>query len=162
MKKMSTCLWFSENAEEAAQFYTSIFKDSKIVKITRYGHEGKEVYGRPPAGSVMTVTFEINGSEFVALNGGPVFKFNEAVSFMVNCDTQTEIDELWSKLSADKEAEMCGWLKDKYGVSWQLVPRVLGDMLQEQSSGKTERVMRALLKMKKLNIEALKRAYEGD
>jgi predicted 3-demethylubiquinone-9 3-methyltransferase (glyoxalase superfamily) len=161
MQKITPCLWFDSNAEEAAKFYTSVFKDSKIGKIARYGEAGREVHGRP-AGSVMTVEFEINGQTFTALNGGPVFKFNEAVSFQVMCKTQAEIDDYWDKLSqgGDPEAQQCGWLKDKYGLSWQIVPTILAELMTDQDSQVSDNVMEALLKMKKLDIEALKRAYE--
>src|SRR5262245_21480115 len=126
VKKIAPCLWFDDQAEEAANFYTSIFKNSKIINISRYGKEGFEIHGRP-AGSVMTVAFELDGQKFTALNGGPVFKFNEAVSFQVSCQSQEEVDYFWGKLSegGDKNAQQCGWLKDKYGVSWQIVPTVL-------------------------------------
>ncbi len=161
MRKIISCLWFDNQAEEAAKFYTSIFKNSHIGKITRYGKEGREIHGRE-AGSVMTVEFEIEGRSFVGLNGGPVFKFNEAVSFQVMCKTQREVDYYWEKLSegGDAKAQQCGWLKDKYGVSWQIVPTVLVGMLQDKDQKKSERVMKALLQMKKLDIKALKQAYE--
>ncbi len=161
MGKINSCLWFDNQAEEAAKFYTSIFKDSHIGKITRYGKEGHEIHGRE-AGSVMTVEFEIEGQAFVGLNGGPVFKFNESVSFQVMCNTQKEVDYYWEKLSegGDEKAQQCGWLKDKFGLSWQIVPVVLPKMLQDKDARKSEGVMRALLKMKKLEITALKQAYE--
>jgi len=161
MQKISPCLWFDNQAEEAANFYVSIFKNSKIGNITRYGEEGAKVSGRPK-GSVMTITFEIEGQEFLALNGGPVFKFNEAISFQVHCKTQEEVDGYWEKLSkgGDKNAQQCGWLKDQYGVSWQIVPTVLPKMLQDKDSKKSQRVMKALLQMKKLDIKRLKQAYE--
>jgi predicted 3-demethylubiquinone-9 3-methyltransferase (glyoxalase superfamily) len=162
MKKLTPCLWFDNNAEEAAKFYTSIFKNSKITGITRYCHAGSEAAGRPE-GTVMTMTFQLDGNEFMALNGGPVFKFSESVSFIVNCENQEEIDYYWEKLSegGDEKAKMCGWLKDKYGLSWQIVPAVLGEMLQGKDIEKSERVMSALMKMKKLDIEKLKQAYKG-
>jgi predicted 3-demethylubiquinone-9 3-methyltransferase (glyoxalase superfamily) len=160
MQKITPCLWFDDKAEEAAKFYVSLFKNSKVGTVTRYGEAGAEVSGRPE-GSVMTVTFEIEGQEFVALNGGPHFKFTEAVSFMVKCETQKEIDEMWEKLSQGGEKGQCGWLKDKYGVSWQIVVPVLDEMLQDKDAEKTERVMKALLQMNKLDIKALKEAYEG-
>ncbi len=161
MGKIISCLWFDNQAEEAAKFYTSIFTDSHIGKITRYGKEGHEIHGRE-AGSVMTVEFEIEGQAFVGLNGGPVFKFNESVSFQVMCNTQKEVDYYWERLSegGEEKAQQCGWLKDKYGLSWQIVPSVLGEMLQDKDARKSERVMSALLKMKKLEITALKQAYE--
>lgn len=161
MKKLTPCLWFDSNAEEAASFYTSIFKNSKIVNITHYTQAGAEISGRSK-GMVMTVTFELNGQEFMALNGGPVFKFSEAVSFIVKCENQEEIDYYWERLSegGDEKAQQCGWLKDKYGLSWQIVPSVLGEMLQDKNDGKSEKVMQAILQMKKLDIKALKRAYE--
>ena len=162
MPSISPCLWFDKEAEEAAKFYAGIFKDSKIGEITRYTEEGHEVHGMP-AGSVMTVEFEIAGQDFVALNGGPAFKFNEAVSFQVMCDTQEEVDFYWNKLTegGDPDAQQCGWLKDKFGVSWQVVPRLLPKLLRDKDPEKCGRVMNALLKMKKLDIDALAEAYEG-
>ena len=159
MQKITPCLWFDGRAEEAAKFYVSIFKNSKVGTMTRYGEAGAEVSGRPK-GSVMTATFEIEGQEFVALNGGPQFKFTEAISFVVNCETQKEIDEMWEKLSHGGEQGQCGWLKDKYGLSWQVVPPVLGEMLQDKDAKKSERVMKAMLQMNKLDIKTLKQAYE--
>ncbi|MGA7543006.1 MAG: VOC family protein [Nitrososphaeraceae archaeon] len=161
MQKIIPCLWFDDKAEEAVTFYASVFKNSKIGDVTRYGTEGYEIHRRE-AGSVLTVEFEIEGQKFVALNGGPVFKFNEAISFQVCCETQKEIDYYWEKLSegGDKQAQQCGWLKDKYGVSWQIVPIVLGKMLQDKDTKKSDRVMKALLQMRKLDIMALMRAYE--
>ncbi len=163
IQKITPCLWFDNQAEEAARFYSAIFENSKIVSITRYGAAGYEVHGIP-AGTVMTVAFELNGQAFTALNGGPMFKFNEAISFQVNCDTQEEVDYYWDKLSTggDEKAQQCGWLKDKYGVSWQVVPTVLPQMLSHSPSEKSERVMKSMLKMKKIDIEELKRAYEGE
>jgi predicted 3-demethylubiquinone-9 3-methyltransferase (glyoxalase superfamily) len=162
MQKISPCLWFDNKAEEAARFYTSIFKNSKIGKISRYGKEGYEFHRKPP-GTVMTVEFELQGQPFTALNGGPMFKFNEAISFQVNCDSQEELDYFWEKLSegGDEKAQQCGWLKDKYGVSWQIVPTVLGEMLQDKDPQRSERVMKALLQMKKLDIKGLKQAYDN-
>lgn len=160
MQKLTPCLWFDDKAEEAATFYVSLFKQSRIRNITRYGESGAEVSGRPK-GSVMTVTFEIEGQEFVALNGGPMFKFTEAVSFMVKCETQKEIDEMWEKLSQGGEKGQCGWLKDKYGLSWQIVSPVWDEMLQDKDAKKSERVMKAILQMKKPDINKLKHAYEG-
>jgi predicted 3-demethylubiquinone-9 3-methyltransferase (glyoxalase superfamily) len=161
MRKLITCLWFDTQAEEAAKFYASIFKKSRIGKITRYGKAGHEIHGRE-AGSIMTAEFEIEGQAFVALNGGPVFKFNEAVSFQVMCQTQMEVDYYWAKLSegGDEKAQQCGWLKDRFGLSWQIVPAVLPKMLQDKDTRKSERVMSTLLKMKKLDIAALKQAHE--
>jgi predicted 3-demethylubiquinone-9 3-methyltransferase (glyoxalase superfamily) len=160
MQKITPCLWFDDKAEEAAKFYVSIFKNSKLGKIARYGEAGAEVSGRPK-GSVMTVTFQLDGQEFMGLNGGPQFKFTEALSLVVNCKTQEEVDEMWEKLSAGGEKGVCGWLKDKYGLSWQLVPTVVDKMFQDKDAKKTERVMKALLQMKKLDIKKLKQAYEG-
>jgi predicted 3-demethylubiquinone-9 3-methyltransferase (glyoxalase superfamily) len=159
MNKIAPCLWFDNKAEEAVNFYVSIFKNSKIGIITRYGGEGAEVSGRPK-GTVMTVTFQLDGQEFMALNGGPQFTFSPAISFLVNCETQEEVDELWEKLSEGGEKEQCGWLKDKYGVSWQIVPTVLGEMMQDKDAEKSERVMKAMLQMKKIDIRTLKQAYE--
>jgi len=159
ISKITPCLWFDTQAEEAANFYVSVFKNSKITGTTHYGESAAKVSGMPK-GSVLTVTFELEGHEFMALNGGPVFKFSEAVSFIVNCETQQEVDELWEKLSAVPEAEQCGWLKDKFGVSWQVVPTVLGEMTQDKDPQKAERVMAALLPMKKIDIAALQKAYE--
>ena len=160
MQKITPCLWFDSNAEEAVNFYSSIFKNSKIGTISRYGEAGYEIHGKP-AGTVLTMEFELNGQAFTALNGGPMFKFNEAISFQVSCESQEEVDYYWEKLSegGDENAQVCGWLKDKYGLSWQIVPTVLGEMLQDKDAEKSGRVMEALLKMKKLDIEKLKEAY---
>ena len=162
MQKITPCLWFDDQAEEAAKFYTAIFHNSKIVNMTRYGEAGQEVHGRP-AGTVMTVAFELDGQAFTALNGGPMFKFNEAISFQVSCETQEEVDYYWEKLSegGDTKAQQCGWLKDKYGVSWQVVPTVLIEMLSDPDAEKSQRVMKAMLQMKKIDIAELKRAYNG-
>jgi predicted 3-demethylubiquinone-9 3-methyltransferase (glyoxalase superfamily) len=160
MQKITPFLWFDNQAEEAANFYTSIFKNSKIVNISRYGEEGAKASGRPE-GSVMTVTFQLNGQEFTALNGGPVFKFTEAISFFVNCETQEEVDELWEKLTEGGEEVQCGWLKDKYGVSWQIVPTALMEMLQDKDAERAQRVMKAMLQMRKIDTRALREAYEG-
>lgn len=162
MQKITPCLWFANQAEEAANFYTSIFKKSEIGNITRYGRDGFEIHGQP-AGTVMTVDFELEGQSFVALNGGPVFKFNEAVSFQVLCRTQDEVDYYWEKLSqgGDEKAQQCGWLKDKFGLSWQIVPDVLPELLADKDPAKKGRVMKALLQMRKLDIETLERAYQG-
>jgi predicted 3-demethylubiquinone-9 3-methyltransferase (glyoxalase superfamily) len=155
-------LWFNDQAEEAAKFYTSIFKGSKIERIQRYSEEGQEIHGRPP-GSVMTVAFELHGQKFTALNGGPIFQFNEAVSLEVHCDTQEDVDYYWEKLSAggDPKAQQCGWLKDRYGVSCQIVPIGLLELFDDHSSPRTARAMKAMLQMKKLDLAALKRAYDG-
>jgi predicted 3-demethylubiquinone-9 3-methyltransferase (glyoxalase superfamily) len=154
-------LWFDDQGEEAAKFYTSIFKDSKIGDVTRYGKEGYEIHGREE-GAVMTVEFEIEGQKFLVLNGGPIFKFNEAISFQVYCETQEEVDYYWEKLSegGDEKAQQCGWLKDKYGVSWQIVPTILIKMLKDKDSEKSQRVMKAMLQMHKLDISTLKKAYD--
>jgi predicted 3-demethylubiquinone-9 3-methyltransferase (glyoxalase superfamily) len=161
MQKIIPCLWFDDKAEEAAKFYASIFKNSKIGNLSRYGKEGYEFHGKED-GTVMTVDFEIEGQQFVALNGGPIFKFNEAISFQVHCETQKEVDYYWEKLSegGDEKAQQCGWLKDKYGVSWQIVPVVLTKMLQDKDAKKSQRVMKALLQMRKLDINTLTQAYE--
>ncbi|HYM87603.1 MAG TPA: VOC family protein [Nitrospiraceae bacterium] len=159
MQKITPCLWFDSQAEEAAKFYVSIFKKSKIRNMTRYGEAGAEVSGRPK-GSVMTITFEIEGQEFVALNGGPHFTFSEAISLMVKCETQKEIDEMWEKLSHGGEEGQCGWLKDKYGLSWQIVSPEWDEMLQDKDVKKSERVMKAILQMTKPDIKTLKQAYE--
>ena len=160
--RITPCLWFDDQAEEAAKFYTSIFPNSKVVAVTRYGEVGHEIHGQP-AGSVMTVEFELGGHTFTALNGGPVFKFNEAISFQVMCDTQEEIDYFWEKLSAggDPKAQQCGWLKDRFGVSWQVVPRGMAEMLRDPGSQGAQRAMTAMLRMKKIDIAELKRAYAG-
>ena len=162
VRAIAPCLWFDNQAEEAAKYYTGIFKNSKISKISRYGKEGQEIHGQAP-GTVMTVAFELDGHKFTALNGGPVFKFNEAISFQVHCETQEEVDYYWEKLSAggDKEAQQCGWLKDRYGVSWQVVPVALIDMVGDAESAKSQRAMKAMLQMKKIDIAALRRAYDG-
>jgi predicted 3-demethylubiquinone-9 3-methyltransferase (glyoxalase superfamily) len=159
MQKITPCLWFDNQAEEAVNFYVSIFKNSKVGRIARYGEAGAEVSGRPK-GTVMTVEFQLEGQEFLALNGGPIFKFTEAISFIVNCETQEKIDEMWEKLSKGGEKGPCGWLKDKYGLSWQIVPPVLSEMLQDKDTKKSERVMKAMLQMKKLDIKTLKQAYD--
>jgi len=160
IQKITPCLWFDDQAEQAAKFYTEIFKNSKIKKITRYGKEGYEIH-RKPEGSVMTVEFELDGQALTALNGGPVFKFSEAISFQVDCATQEEVDYYWEKLSegGDENAQQCGWLKDRYGLSWQIVPRALLEMLNDPDAKKSQRVMAAMLRMKKIDIETLKCAY---
>lgn len=159
MQKITPHLWFDNNAEEAVKFYTSIFKKSKILYTARYGESGAQVFGRQ-AGSVMTILFKIEGQEFLALNGGPIFKFNESVSFLVKCKNQKELDYYWDKLSqgGDANAQQCGWLKDKFGLSWQIVPDNMDKMLKSKNAKKTEKVMAALLQMKKLDIKALKEA----
>ncbi len=161
-QKITPCLWFDDQAEEAARFYASIFRDSRIGRITRYGREGYEIHGRPE-GMVMTAEFEIEGQTFRALNGGPVFKFNEAISFQVNCETQEELDYYWERLSegGDEKARQCGWLKDKYGISWQIIPKVLGELVGDPRSEKSQRAMKAMLQMKKIDLETIKRAYDG-
>ena len=156
-QKITPFLWFDTRAEEAVKFYTSVFKDSKVGAITRYDNEGAKVSGRPK-GSVMTIDFQIAGQEFTALNGGPLFKFTEAVSFVVNCENQKEVDHFWEKLSAGGEKSQCGWLKDKYGLSWQVVPTVLLELLQDKDAAKSQRVMHAMLQMTKLDIKKLQAA----
>ena len=156
-KKITPCLWFDTQAEEAAKFYASVFKNSKVGKISRYGKEGFEVHGKK-AGTVMTVEFELEGQKFLALNGGPHFKFNEAVSFQVPCETQEEIDYFWSELAKDGEGGPCGWLKDKFGLSWQVIPKALPEMLMDGNSETAQRVMRSMLQMRKIDIAALRRA----
>jgi predicted 3-demethylubiquinone-9 3-methyltransferase (glyoxalase superfamily) len=161
-QKITPCLWFDDRAEEAAEFYTSIFPNSKIGNISRYGEAGQEVHGKP-AGTVMTVAFELDGQTFTALNGGPIFKFNEAISLQVDCETQEEVDYYWEKLSegGDEKAQQCGWLKDKYGVSWQIVPRILVEILNDADESKSQKAMSAMLQMKKIDIGELKRAAAG-
>jgi len=154
-QKITPCLWFDTQAEDAAKFYASVFKSSKVGKISRYGKEGFEIHGKQ-AGTVMTVEFEVAGQKFLALNGGPQFKFNEAVSFQVHCETQEEIDYFWSKLADGGEEGPCGWLKDKFGLSWQVIPTVLLQLLTDE--GSAQRVMRSMLQMRKIDIAALKRA----
>jgi predicted 3-demethylubiquinone-9 3-methyltransferase (glyoxalase superfamily) len=156
------CLWFDTQAEEAAKLYVSVFKNSRITQITRYSEVGVEIHGRPP-GSVMTVSFELDGHKFMALNGGPLFKFSEAISFEVGCGTQQEIDYYWEKLTAggDPKAQQCGWLKDRFGVSWQIVPTVLEEYVADHTSAKAQRVMAAMLEMKKLDLAAIERAAAG-
>jgi predicted 3-demethylubiquinone-9 3-methyltransferase (glyoxalase superfamily) len=162
IQRITPCLWFDDQAEEAARFYTAIFSNSRIVGMTRYGEAGREVHGRP-AGSVMVVAFELDGQAFTALNGGPVFTFNEAISLQVSCETQEEVDHYWDRLSqgGDEKAQQCGWLKDRYGVSWQIVPTVLPEMLADPDTGRSQRAMAAMLTMKKIDIAALQRAFAG-
>jgi len=163
VQKITPCLWFDNQAEEAAKFYVGLFENSAIGAVSRYGKEGFEVHGKPE-GSVMTVSFRLQGQEFTALNGGPHFKFTEAISFAVRCETQAEVDRYWDKLGegGDERAQQCGWLKDKYGVSWQIVPAALFEMIAGKDGKKSERVMRAMLQMKKLDLAALRQAYEGN
>jgi predicted 3-demethylubiquinone-9 3-methyltransferase (glyoxalase superfamily) len=162
LQRITPCLWFDNQGEEAAKFYTGIFRHSKIVSVARYGEAGREVHGKQP-GTAMTVAFELDGQRFTALNGGPMFKFNEAISFQVNCETQEEVDYYWERLSegGDKKAQQCGWLKDKYGASWQVVPRVLIEMMSDPDVEKSGRTMKTMLQMKKIDIGELKRAYAG-
>jgi predicted 3-demethylubiquinone-9 3-methyltransferase (glyoxalase superfamily) len=155
MQKITPFLWFDNQAEEAMKFYTSIFKNSKVETISRYGEAGP---GRK--GTVMSGTFQLEGQEFMALNGGPIFTFSQAISFFVNCETQKEVNELWEKLSEGGEIQQCGWLKDKYGISWQIIPSVLSELLNDKDAEKSQRVMNAMLKMKKIDIARLKQAYE--
>ena len=154
MQKITPSLWFDKQAEEAVNFYMSIFKNSKITSITRYGEAGPG-----PKGSVMVVMFELEGQPFMALNGGPYYTFSPAISFLVDCKTQEEVDELWEKLSQNGEVVQCGWLKDKYGISWQIVPTILGKLLNDPDPLKSQKVMKAMLQMKKINIEGLQKAY---
>ncbi|OGU77675.1 MAG: hypothetical protein A2499_01630 [Stygiobacter sp. RIFOXYC12_FULL_38_8] len=160
MQKITPFLWFDNNAEEAVEFYTSIFKNSKGGNASYYEEQGAEVSGRPK-GSVMTVPFQLNGQDFVALNGGPLFKFTEAVSFVVNCETQEEVDYFWEKLTEGGDEAQCGWLKDKFGLSWQVVPTAMGKLFSSPDPEKTNRVMKAMLQMKKLVIADLQKAYDG-
>ncbi|OGU30543.1 MAG: hypothetical protein A2057_12615 [Ignavibacteria bacterium GWA2_35_9] len=159
MQKITPFLWFDTQAEEAVNFYSSLFKDSKVGNASRYDEAGAAASGRPE-GSVMTVSFQLNGQEFTAINGGPHFKFTEAISFVVNCENQEEVDYYWEKLSAVPQSEMCGWLKDKYGLSWQIVPTVLSKLLTDKDAKKSQRVMQAMLQMKKIEIADLEKAYK--
>ena len=161
MQKITPCLWFDSNAEEAVNFYATIFDNSKIGNVSRYGEAGHEIHGMP-AGTVLAIEFELNGQAFTALNGGPVFRFNEAISFQVDCKSQEEVDYYWGKLAegGDQKAQHCGWLKDKFGVSWQIVPDILAKMLQDKEPRKSERVMKALLQMGKIETKTLQQAYE--
>lgn len=162
LQRFTTCLWFDDQGEEAANFYTSIFKNSKIGKIARYGEAGKEFHGKEP-GAVMTVEFELDGHKFIALNGGPIFKFTEAVSLVVNCETQEEVDHYWESLTAggDPNCQQCGWLKDKFGLSWQVTPTCIAQMMDDPDTTKSQRMMAALMQMKKLDIAKLKAAFAG-
>jgi len=155
MQKITPFLWFDDKAEEAMNFYVSIFKNSKVGRVTRYGEAGPG-----PKGTVMSATFQLEGQEFFALNGGPLFSFTPAISFFVNCETQQEVDELWKRLSAGGKEERCGWLKDKYGLSWQIVPSMLGQLLHDKDATKAQRVMQVMLQMNKIDIEGLKQAYD--
>jgi len=157
MQKITPFLWFDTQAEEAVNYYLSIFKNSKLLNVSRYGDDAAKVSGRPKA-SVMTVSFQLDGQQFVALNGGPVFSFSPAISFVVNCQTQQEVDELWEKLSTGGEQQQCGWLKDKYGVTWQIVPTALGELLSNPDAAKAQRVMQAMLQMNMLDINGLQQA----
>jgi predicted 3-demethylubiquinone-9 3-methyltransferase (glyoxalase superfamily) len=156
MQKITPFLWFDNQAEEAMSFYVSIFKNSKVGKVSRYGDAGPG-----PKGTVMSATFQLEGQEFMALNGGPLFRFTEAISLFVDCKTQEEVDELWEKLSAGGQPSRCGWLKDKFGLSWQIIPSALMEMLQDKDPAKSKRVMQAMLQMSKIDVAGLKRAYEG-
>ncbi|HEX9942524.1 MAG TPA: VOC family protein [Thermoanaerobaculia bacterium] len=162
IQRITPCLWFDDQAEEAAEYYVGIFKNSRISNIGRYGEAGQEIHGRAP-GSVMIVAFELDGQTFTALNGGPLFKFNEAISLQVNCETQDEVDYYWEQLSAggDEKAQQCGWLKDKFGVSWQVVPTIVPELLADHTAEKSQRAMTAMLQMKKPDIDEMKRAYAG-
>jgi predicted 3-demethylubiquinone-9 3-methyltransferase (glyoxalase superfamily) len=155
-QKITPFLWFNDNAEEAMNYYLSIFKNSKVLSINRFGDAGPG-----PSGSVMTATFELEGQQFTALNGGPEFGFTEAISFFVNCETQQEVDELWDRLCAGGEPSMCGWLKDKFGLSWQIIPKALGEMLGDKDPAKAGRAMKAMLQMQKIDVKKLKEAYDG-
>jgi predicted 3-demethylubiquinone-9 3-methyltransferase (glyoxalase superfamily) len=156
-QKITPCLWFDGQAEDAANFYVSIFENSRITAVSRYGDAGPG-----PKGGVMTVAFELGGQSFTGLNGGPTFKFTEAISMIVNCETQTEVDHYWEKLSAGGQTQQCGWLKDKFGVSWQIVPTALFEMMSGPDKEKSGRAMKAMLQMKKLDLPALRRAYDGN
>ena len=156
MQRITPFLWFDDKAEEAVNFYTSVFRNSRVVGVTRYGEAGPG-----PKGSVMSATFQLEGQEFMALNGGPHFQFTPAISLFVKCETQKEVDELWAKLSKGGEIQQCGWLKDKYGLSWQIIPNALGELLQDKDAKKSQRVMQAMLRMKKIDIKALQDAYNG-
>jgi predicted 3-demethylubiquinone-9 3-methyltransferase (glyoxalase superfamily) len=160
IQKITPCLWFDDRAEEAAEFYIGIFPNSKIANILRHGEAGQELHGKA-TGTVLTIAFELDGQKFTALNGGPMFKFNEAISFQVDCEDQAEVDYYWEKLAVDgdKTAQNCGWLKDKFGVSWQVIPRVLIEMLGDRDYEKSQRVMTAMLQMKKIDIAELERVY---
>ena len=157
MQKITPFLWFDSNAEEAANFYTAIFKNSHILGVARYGEAGPG-----PKGTVMTVTFQLEGQQFIALNGGPHYTFSPAISLFVNCETQAEVDQLWEKLSAGRKEVQCGWLQDKFGVSWQIIPKALMELMSDKDPGKSQRVFKAMLQMTKIDITGLKRAYRGE
>ena len=161
--RIAPCLWFDTQAEEAARYYAGIFKNSRINQTTRYSDAGQDVHHKP-AGSVLTVEFELDGTKFTALNGGPDFKFNEAISLQIFCETQEEIDYYWNRLTpgGDPAAQVCGWLKDRYGVSWQVVPNIMAELIADENSPGAKRAMEAMMKMKKLDIEELRRAYDGE
>jgi predicted 3-demethylubiquinone-9 3-methyltransferase (glyoxalase superfamily) len=160
LRRLTPCLWFDSEAEQAARFYVSVFKNAQLGTVSYYGKEGFEIHGRPE-GSVMSVEFEIEGQHFTALNGGPHFQFNEAISFQIPCETQEEIDHYWERLSAGGKIQQCGWLKDKFGLSWQIFPAALADMLADSDKAKASRAMRAMLGMKKIDVAELRAAYEG-
>ena len=162
VQRITACLWFDDQAEEAANYYVGIFRNSKIASLSRYGEVGQEFHGKPP-GSVMTVEFELDGQTSTALNGGPIFKFNEAISLQIACETQEEVDYYWDKLTAggDPQAQQCGWLKDKFGLSWQVVPDQLNRMIKDKDKEKVQRVTRVMLQMKKLEIAPLEEAFSG-
>lgn len=162
IQRITPCLWFDDQAEQAVAFYTAIFPNSRVLAVSRYGEAGREFHGKPP-GTVMTVAFELDGLAFTALNGGPMFRFSEALSLQVNCDSQAEIDHYWERLSAGgpAEAQQCGWLKDLYGLSWQIVPSVLGELVGDPDAARGQRTMQALLRMKKLDLAALLKAHAG-
>jgi predicted 3-demethylubiquinone-9 3-methyltransferase (glyoxalase superfamily) len=157
MQKITPFLWFDSQAEEAVNFYVSLFKNSNVVNVARYGEDGAKASGRPK-GTVMTIAFQLDGQNFVALNGGPVFTFSPAISLLVNCENQEEVDRLWEKLSAGGEPQQCGWIKDKFGVTWQIVPTVLGELLSDPDAAKAQRVMRAMLQMTRIDINGLRQA----
>ena len=161
-QRITTTLWFDNNAEEAVNYYVSIFKNSSRGRVSYYSEEGHDIH-KMPAGAIMTIEFELDGKRFTALNGGPIFKFNEALSLVINCDTQEEIDYYWDKLTAggDEQAQQCGWLKDKFGLSWQVVPTILAEMMADADQAKADRVMRAFMPMKKFDIATLQHAYDG-
>jgi predicted 3-demethylubiquinone-9 3-methyltransferase (glyoxalase superfamily) len=161
LARLTPCLWFDRQAEDAARFYISIFPNSRMTDVARYGDAGREIHGMP-AGTVMTVAFELDGQSFTALNGGPLFRFNEAISFQINCDTQDEVDYYWERLTSggDERAQQCGWLKDRFGLSWQVVPRGMYEMLKDSDRARADRAMRAMLRMKKPDIAELQRAYQ--
>ncbi len=162
VSRITPCLWFDHQAEEAAEFYTSIFKNSRITNVSRYGEAGQDIHGQA-VGRVMTVAFELDGQPFTALNGGPLFAFSEAISFAIDCENQAEVDYFWERLTqgGDENAQQCGWLKDQFGVSWQVLPNGLGDLLGDPTSANSQRAMEAMLKMKKIDIEELRRVYAG-